>query len=327
MCSRLIISSSLYNFFQASVDNFVVFFFLVESTGEHLAAAGQKPCACVSSTRAYLCVRLTHQPGIDLVLVASPNGPHLRLLKQAMALVIFSLRPIDRLAIVTYSSAATRMFPLKRMTSYGKRTALQVIDRIFYMGHADPIEGMKKGVKILGDRVHKNPQSCILHLSDSPTRSYHHLTTEIPITIHRFHVGFGFGSSSGFVMHEFEEFLARVLGGAVREIELRIKDDSRIIKLGELRDGEERRIPLTLHKSGQICIEYSYIDGGNDECTKSGETLVSVPNQLGERNHGLDAIGGIGGRTSSVESWDYHDTFMARRWAKHLHGYRPWYPQ
>lgn len=30
----------------------------------------------------------------------------------------------------------------------------------------------------------------------------------------------------------------------------------------------------------------------------------------------------IGGRTSSVESWDYHDPYMARRWAKHLHGYR-----
>ncbi len=30
----------------------------------------------------------------------------------------------------------------------------------------------------------------------------------------------------------------------------------------------------------------------------------------------------IGGRTSSVESWDYHDPNMATRWAKHLHGYR-----
>jgi hypothetical protein len=30
----------------------------------------------------------------------------------------------------------------------------------------------------------------------------------------------------------------------------------------------------------------------------------------------------IGGRTSRVESWDYHDPNMATRWAKHLHGYR-----
>lgn len=279
-------------------------------------------------------MRLAHQPGIDLILVVSPNGPHLRLMKQAMALVIFSLRPMDRLAIVIYSTAAMRMFPLKRMTSYGKRTALQVIDRIFCTGHADSSEGLKKGVKILGDRVYKNPQSCILHLSDSPTtRSYHHFNVEVPsITIHGFHVGFGFGSSNGFVMHEFEDFLARVLGGAIREIKLKIKDGNRIIKLGELRDGEERRIPLTLHKSGHICVEYSYIDsggGGNEESTKCGETLVCIPDQHAagdrERSDGLDGTrGGISGRTSNVENWDYHDTFMARRWAKHLHGYRPW---
>lgn len=91
--------------------------------------------------RECLSVRLAHQPAIDLVLVACPNGPHLRLIKQSMALVVFSLRPIDRLAVVTYSSAAARVFPLRRMTSYGKRAALQVIDRLFYMGQADPVEG------------------------------------------------------------------------------------------------------------------------------------------------------------------------------------------
>jgi hypothetical protein len=89
-----------------------------------------------------------------------------------MALVVFSLRPFDRLTIVTYSSAAARAFPLRRMTSYRKRTALQVIDRLFYMGQADPFEGLKKGIKILEDHVHKNPQSSILHLFDSPTRPY-----------------------------------------------------------------------------------------------------------------------------------------------------------
>ncbi|OMO64648.1 von Willebrand factor, type A [Corchorus olitorius] len=199
-----------------------------------------------------------------------------------MALVVFSLRPIDRLAIVTYSSAAARVFPLRRMTSYGKRTALQVIDRLFYMGQADPIEGLKKGIKILEDRSHKNSQSCILHLSDSPTRSYHAMNLQLPIPIHRFHVGFGFGTSNGFVIHEFEEFLTQLLGGVIREIQLRIGEEARIIRLGDLRGGEERRILLDL------------------------DTAFSIG----------------GGRTSSVESWDYHDPYMARRWAKHLHGYR-----
>lgn len=281
----------------------------------------QDPFPHVSTSRAYLCVKLAHQPATDLVLVASPNGPHLRLMKQYMALVVFSMRPIDRLAIVAYSSAAARVFPLRRMTSYGKRTALQVIDRLFYMGQADPIEGLKKGVKILGDRTHENLESCILHLSGSPTRSYHGIDMEVPIPIHRFHVGYGFGTSNGFVMHEFEEFLARVLGGAIRDVKLRIGEDARIIRLGELRGGEERRIALNLIESGYVCVDYSYIDGGVDECIQTGEILVGLEDKR-ERSEGVGAVASVDGRTSSAGSWDYHDPYMARRWAKHLHGYR-----
>ncbi|KAB5519008.1 hypothetical protein DKX38_023327 [Salix brachista] len=289
--------------------------------------------ACTSSsnrrkTAAYLSVRLANQRPTDMILVASPNGPHLRLLKQSMALVVFSLRPMDRLAIVTYSSAAARVFPLRRMTSYGKRTALQVIDRLFYMGQADPIEGLKKGIKILEDRAHKNPQSTILHLSDSPTRSYHAISMQVPIPIHRFHVGFGFGTSNGFVMHEFEEFLARLLGGVIRDVQLRIGDEARIIRLGELRGGEERRIVLEVGESGYVRVGYSYIDGGIDEFNRTGETVVTLGDKR-EANKddreaavGRDSSSILGGRSSSAESWDYHDPYMARRWAKHLHGYR-----
>ncbi|PKI71446.1 probable E3 ubiquitin-protein ligase EDA40 [Punica granatum] len=280
-----------------------------------------------SSRRAYLSVKLSHQQATDMVLVASPNGPHLRLLKQSMALIVFSLRPIDRLAIVTYSSAAARIFPLKRMTSYGKRAALQVIDRLFYTGQADPTEGFKKGIKILEDRAHKNPHSCILHLSDSPTRSYHSMNTETPIPVHQFHVGFGFGASNGFVMHEFEKFLARVLGGVIREVQLRIGEEGSVIRLGELRGGEERRIVLDLREDEHVCIAYSYAEGGTGECMRTGEAVVSVGDKRERRESRTEGGVGrdvsiIGGRSSCVESWDYHDPFMARRWAKHLHGYR-----
>ncbi|XP_043689543.1 E3 ubiquitin-protein ligase WAV3-like isoform X2 [Telopea speciosissima] len=277
------------------------------------------------SNRAYLCVSLAHHQATDLVLVASPNGPHLRLLKQSMALVVFSLRSIDRLAIVTYSSAATRAFPLRRMTSHGKRTALQVIDRIFHMGEADPAEGLKKGIKILDDRAHKNPRSCILHLSDSPTRSYlgHEIDMEIPIPVHRFHVGFGFGTSNGFVMHEIEDFLARLLGGVIRDTQLRIGEHGGVVRLGELRGREERRISLDMGDSEFICVGYSYMEGGVDDCIISGEIVVGVDDK--RESHSGQSAGGrevsIGGRTSA-EGWDYHDPYMARRWARHLHGYR-----
>ncbi|KAK7246053.1 hypothetical protein RIF29_40911 [Crotalaria pallida] len=294
---------------------------------------------CPSSNRAFLSVKLTHERATDLVLVASPNGPHLRLLKQSMAFVVFSLRHTDRLAIVTYSSAAARVFPLRRMTSYGKRTALQVIDRLFYMGQADPVEGLKKGIKILEDRMHKNPESCILHLSDNPTRPYHAVSMELPSTpIHRFHVGFGDGTSSGFVMHEFEEFLAKMLGGIVREIQLRIcgaeeeVGSGRVIRIGEIRGGEERRILLDLGDCTHVYVEYSYIEGEIDECVRrTGETVVGIGDRKGDDDDdvvtqvaeeiGRDMNTG-GGRTSSVESLDFHDPYMARRWAKHLHGYR-----
>lgn len=270
-------------------------------------------------------MRLAHQPATDLVLVASPNGPHLRLMKQAMALVVFSLRPTDRLAIVTYSSAAARVFPLRRMTSYGKRTALQVIDRLFYMGQADPMEGLKKGVKILGDRVHKNQESSILHLTDTPSRSYHRFDMEVAVTVHRFHIGLGFGASNGFMMREFEEFLARTLGGAIRDVQMRIGEGMRMVRIGELRGGEERNIAIHVREcAGPICVEYSYIEGGDGECMRRGEIAVGMGDK-GENNtsdENGDGVG-IGGRMSSTgENWDYHDPFMARRWAKHLHAYR-----
>ncbi|KAL3850980.1 hypothetical protein ACJIZ3_012862 [Penstemon smallii] len=283
-------------------------------------ASGETPFLYSQNKRAYLHVNIAHQPATDLVLVACPNGPHLRLMKQAMTLLVFSLRPMDRLAIVTYSSSAARVFPLRRMTSYGKRTALQTIDRLFYMGHADPMEGLKKGVKILCDRVHKNPQSCIVHLTDNPSRSYHRFDNEVPVTIHRFNVRFGFGTSNGFIMHEFEEFLARTLGGAIKDIELKIGESTSVVRIGELRGGEERNVPLCVGETGGVCVEYSYVEGGVGECVRTGEIVLRIDDK-GAGNETADAIS-IGGRMSSGESWDYYDPFMARRWAKHLHGYR-----
>ncbi|XP_068636355.1 probable E3 ubiquitin-protein ligase EDA40 [Aristolochia californica] len=291
------------------------------SSSYNSSPTDQQPYFC--SNRAFVSVKLAQQKATDLVLVTSTNGPHLRLLKQSMALVVFSLRSVDRLSIVTYSSAATRAFPLRRMTSHGKRTALQVIDRLFYLGEADPSEGLKKGVKILQDRTHQNPHCCILHLSDSPTRAaYLGRDLQVPVPVHCFHVGFGFGTSNGFVMHEFEEFLARLLGGVIRETQLRIGEEG-WARLGELRGGEERRIPLDLGDCGYVCVGYTYIECGPEERLTTGEIIVG----LGDKGERSDERGdvrdsSIGGRNSNVERWEYHDPYMARRWAKHLHGYR-----
>ncbi|XP_057527181.1 probable E3 ubiquitin-protein ligase EDA40 isoform X2 [Amaranthus tricolor] len=272
---------------------------------------------------AYLCVRLAPQQAIDLVLVASPNGPHLRLLKQAISLVVYSLRPIDRLAVVSYSSAAARIFPLRRMTSYGKRAALQVIDRLFYAGHADPAEGIRKGIKILQDRTHENPFSSILHLSDYPNSSrYNHTINDLEmstgVSLHQFHV-----ASTNSIMHELEEFLGQLLGGVVKELQLRIgdPDNGRLVRLGDLRGDEERRVLLKVDEShDHTCIGYSYVESGLrvDEHIRVGEVVVGISDAT-DTDDGRE-LTISGGRTSCVDSWDYHDPYMARRWAKRLHG-------
>lgn len=295
-----------------------------------------------TSKRAYVSVKQARIRATDLVLVANTNGSNLRLLKQAMAVVVFSLRHADRLAIVTYTlAAAPRVFPLRRMTSYGKRTALQVIDRINYMRQADSTEGLKKGIKILEDRMHRNPESRILYLSDNPTIPYYAISFELPPTpIHHFHIGFSFGASNGFIMNEFEEFLAKMLGGNVGEIQLRIRADGeatgsgRVIWIGELR-GEER-ILLEVGDCKHVHVEYRYVEleGGVDECAiRSGEIVLDVEEHRDSEGivaeaeeedleRGDSVMNSGGGRSSCVQSWDFHDPYMARRWAKHLHGYR-----
>ncbi|KAG6514658.1 hypothetical protein ZIOFF_025027 [Zingiber officinale] len=272
--------------------------------------------------RTYLSVKLSYQQAADLVLVASPNGPHLRLLKQSMALVVFSLQPIDRLAIVTYSTTATRALPLRRMSSQGKQAALQVIDRIFYLGEAEPAEGLRKGLKVLEDRTHRNPLAYILHLSDSPTQSYICRDLQFPIPIHRFHIGFGFGMSNGLVMQELDEFLAWLLGGMIRDTQLRIGAEGEWILLGDLRGREEKRIPVDMAANCELLsVSYSYVEGEEQRLSR-GEVMVGREkknDQNDDQFAGSDLSINTGG-TDSIQRWGYLDPFMARRWAKHLHG-------
>ncbi|KAK3129822.1 hypothetical protein QOZ80_6BG0485140 [Eleusine coracana subsp. coracana] len=277
--------------------------------------------------RAYLSVSLAPQPAMDLVLVASPNGPHLRLLKQSMALVVFSMRAIDRLAIVTNATTATRAFPLRRMTSHGKRMALQVIEHLCCVGGTDPVGALHKGLKILEDRAHQNPSNCILHLSDHPVRNCLGLDmNHSNIPVHQFHVGLGFAVQSGFIMHEFEELLARLLGGVIGDTQLRIGENGGMVRLGELRGGEERRIPLDLVADcGFILVGYSYLEAGREDHLRTGEIAVGFEEKGDGRCSGTREMGlSIGGerRSCCVDRRDYHDPFMARRWAKHFNVYR-----
>lgn len=279
-------------------------------------------------TRAYLSVQLTPQLAMDIVLVVSANGPHIRHLKQSMALVIFSLRAIDRLAIVTYSTTATRAFPLRRMSSQGKRTALQVIDRISYAGGPSPFEGLQKGAKILEDRTHQNPIARILHLSDSPNHAHNSLELgDVQFSVDCYDIGLGFGMPSELLMHEFEDFVSGLLGGVIRAVQLRIDRQIGWLRIGELRGGEERRIPLNLMGDcSYVVVDYNYVEGGGvEEEVRSGEAVVCFEkdgrsdNECEERERHLSMAVA---RRSCGDRWEYLDPFMVQRWAKHLHGYR-----
>lgn len=288
-------------------------------------------CVCTSlSTRsAYLSVKLKDPQPIDLVLVASPSGPHSRLLKQAMILVTSSLRPVDRLAIVTYSCVAARVFALRRMTSCGKRAALRVIDRLFYTGQTDPSQGILKGIKVLKDRAYKNPQCSILHISSSSY--YPNSVMHRGVMVHGFHVGLGSETWNGFVLHKLEEFLKNVLGVVASDIQLRIGMEGNVVKVGELRGGEERQVLLDLggHVSVRLC--YSYVEGDSNECIRRrGETTLSLVDDkegivtagdcesAGARDDDYMNSNSVR-RSINTGAWDYHDPFMARRWAKRLH--------
>lgn len=187
---------------------------------------------------------------------------------------------------------------------------------------------MQKGLKILEDRAHQNPSKCILHLSDNPIRGYVGVdmnTSSIPV--HQFHVGLGFGVQNSFVMHEFEELLARLLGGVIGDTQLRIGEHGGVVRLGELRGGEERRIPLDLvSECGFVLVGYSYLEGGREEQPRTGEVAVGFEEKGDNRYHGVGDMGPSisGERRSSccAENWDHLDPFMARRWAKHFNVYR-----
>ncbi|KAK1283673.1 hypothetical protein QJS10_CPB21g00023 [Acorus calamus] len=93
-------------------------------------------------------------------------GTKLALLKRAMGFVIQNLGPSDRLSVVAFSSAARRLFPLRRMSECGRQQALQAVNSLTSGGGTNIAEGLRKGAKVIEDRQHKNPVSSIILLSD-----------------------------------------------------------------------------------------------------------------------------------------------------------------
>ncbi|GER37533.1 zinc finger [Striga asiatica] len=268
----------------------------------------------------YLRVKLDHRPPIDLVLVVDDSTVeprHLSLVKRAMALVVSSLGPTDRLAIAARSGVSA----LRSMTPCGKRIALRIVDRLSCAG--GPADE-RLAEEVLEGRYRKNPQTCVVRLTWGPHGPHEGLVSEDSSVVVR-RLGFGLGGcggSSAEVLNEFEGFLARTIGGLAEDIRLRIGNRGVIVRIGEMRGGEERNIPVCLDKCGRMRVEYSYSEGSS--CVKTGD-VVGIE---GDKWY-VDCDGVVVDRSSrNYGNWGFDDNddgdeFTPRRLSRHLHGMWP----
>ncbi|XP_030472993.1 E3 ubiquitin-protein ligase WAV3-like isoform X1 [Syzygium oleosum] len=115
-------------------------------------------------------VAQTPRAPIDLVTVldisGSMAGTKLALLKRAMGFVIQNLSSADRLSVISFSSTARRLFPLRRMSDVGRQQALQAVNSLVANGGTNIAEGLRKGAKVMADRKQKNPVASVILLSD-----------------------------------------------------------------------------------------------------------------------------------------------------------------
>ncbi|KAG0603103.1 hypothetical protein M758_10G066900 [Ceratodon purpureus] len=98
--------------------------------------------------------------GLDLVAVldvsgSMSTGDKLGLLKKAMRFVIGKLSPIDRLSIVSFSSSANRLCPLRQVTETSKPQLLKLIDGLVANGGTNIADGISTALKVFADRNNK----------------------------------------------------------------------------------------------------------------------------------------------------------------------------
>ncbi|KAL7109660.1 hypothetical protein ACP275_06G188100 [Erythranthe tilingii] len=107
---------------------------------------------------------------IDLVAVLDVSGSmhfsKLSLVKRAVDFVIDNLASSDRLSIVSFSTRAHRIFPLRRMTDQGREDAKRAISSLSADGATNIAEALKMGARVLEERRHRNPVPSVIFLSD-----------------------------------------------------------------------------------------------------------------------------------------------------------------
>ncbi|XP_071707296.1 E3 ubiquitin-protein ligase WAV3-like [Rutidosis leptorrhynchoides] len=212
---------------------------------------------------------------LDLVTVldisGSMTGTKIALLKQAMGFVIQNLGPLDRLSVITFSSSARRLFPLRRMTETGKQESLQMINSLVANGGTNIAEALKKGAKVMLDRKFKNPVSGMILLSDgqdtytnfSPRRNglnndQNIILPDCNVQIHTFGFGmdhdanamhfiseksggmFSFIGDENVIQDAFAQCIGGLLSVVVQELRVEVECVHHVLKLKSIKAGSYR---------------------------------------------------------------------------------------
>ncbi|XP_071734882.1 E3 ubiquitin-protein ligase WAV3-like [Rutidosis leptorrhynchoides] len=236
---------------------------------------------------------------LDLVTVldisGSMTGTKIALLKQAMGFVVQNLGPLDRLSVVSFSSSARRLFPLRRMTETGKQESLQMINSLVANGGTNISEALKKGAKVMTDRKFKNPVSSMILLSDgqdtytslSPRQKglktdYHILLPDCNIPIHTFGFGidhdacamhfiseqtggmFSFIEAENVIQDAFAQCIGGLLSVVVQELRVEVECVHPSLKVKSIKAGSYKVVMGANKRSGLIEVGDLYADEERD---------------------------------------------------------------
>ncbi|KAL6206338.1 hypothetical protein ACLB2K_023586 [Fragaria x ananassa] len=210
---------------------------------------------------------------IDLVTVldvsGSMQGQKLELVKQAVKFVIENLGSSDRLSIVTFSTTARAVFPLRRMSADGREDAIRAINSLRTEDMTNIAAGIKIGSQLLKGRKEKNPVASIILLSDghdncsSEAEMLNNLPSSIPssnnikeeIPVHAFGFGndhdpktmhaisdasggtFSYIESVGMIQDGFALCIGGLLSVVAQEVRLTIQSASGGVKIVSIPSG------------------------------------------------------------------------------------------
>jgi len=110
----------------------------------------------------------TVREGLDLVAVldlsGSMDGERIDSMKKAMIFVIMKLTPVDRLSIVTFSDHATRLSPLRCMTSAAQNDLKALVHGLQAGGGTNIQAGLETALAVIADRVNTRGRTANIFL-------------------------------------------------------------------------------------------------------------------------------------------------------------------